>query len=79
MPEYSKFPFMIECKNQEKVQLWQFWNQARDQATPGNREPVLVVSGNHRPILAIMEIDTLLNLQKTVNDLEETIKTLKSD
>lgn len=62
----TKLPYTIECKNQETVRLWEWWQQARDQGT-FQRPPVLMVGGNYRPILAIMDINDWLNLVKGVN------------
>ena len=62
-----QFPFVIECKNQEKVKIWEWWKQARSQA--GLRKPMLVFSGNHRPILAVVRLEDILDLQAEVNDL----------
>jgi hypothetical protein len=61
-----EFPFTIECKNQEKIRFWEFWEQAREQK--GYKPPMLVISGNHRPILAVVEIEELLNLIRTANE-----------
>jgi len=59
---YNRY-YSIECKNQEKVQLWKWWDQARSH--PANaKPPVLMISGNYRPILAVMDIDEFLNLVK---------------
>jgi len=55
--------FMIECKNQEKVKLWEWWQQARKEGS-NFKPPVLCISGNHRPILAVMDIEDWLNLVK---------------
>lgn len=55
--------YMIEAKNQERVSLWPWWEQARNQGKP-MKPPVLMVSGNHRPILAIMDISDWLDLVK---------------
>ena len=59
---YNRY-FSIECKNQERVTLWEWWNQASSH--PANyKPPALVVSGNYRPILVVMDIDDWLNLVK---------------
>lgn len=59
---YNKH-YSIEAKNQERVQLWSWWAQARSQVQ-FNKPPVLAISGNHRPILVVMDIDDWLNLVK---------------
>lgn len=64
---FTALPYSIECKAQERVALWEWWDQARGQARLG-RPPVLVVGGEHRPELAIIDLDTLLNLLKIEQD-----------
>ena len=53
--------FSIECKNQEKVRLWEWWQQAVNQKG-FNKPPALMISGNYRPILVVMDLDDWLNL-----------------
>jgi hypothetical protein len=63
---YTALPFHFECKNQEKVKLWEWWEQARNQTN--YKPPVLVVSGNYRPILCILDANDFLNLIKQNDD-----------
>ena len=55
--------FKIECKNQETVKLWAWWDQARRYYN-ASKPPVLAISGNYRPILVVMDLDDWLNLVK---------------
>jgi hypothetical protein len=59
----SKLPLSIECKNQEKLRLWDWWDQCRNQRI-GNRIPVLAISSNNRPILMAVDLDDFINLLK---------------
>jgi len=61
--------YHIECKNTEKHRLWEEWEQAEAQC--GFKTPVLVVSSNFRPDLAIIKLDDLLNLLKIEKDYLE--------
>lgn len=63
-------PMIFEAKNQENVKLWQFWEQAKSQERP-LKPACLVVSGNYRPMLAVVELDTLLNLLLEIKELGE--------
>ena len=65
---YTSLPYSFECKNQEKVKLWEWWEQARGQARMG-KPPVLIISGNFRPMLAVMDVELLLNFLKMEIDL----------
>lgn len=72
----NDYEYIDECKNQETVSLWKFWNQAKDQAS-GGRIPILHVGGNYRPILTVMEIETYMNLRKEIKDLKELLNESK--
>jgi hypothetical protein len=48
----EKFPYSIECKNQEKVNVWQSYAQAVDNS--GNYEPVCFIKrNNHKPLVIV--------------------------
>lgn len=70
--------FSIEAKNQEKVRLWEFWDQAEKARKPFS-PPVLMISGNYRPILAVMNLDDWLNLVKERNDWKELAEKLQKE
>jgi hypothetical protein len=57
----TNLPLAIECKNQEKIKLWEFWEQA-ERGRRAFKYPCLIVSGNYRPELAVMKFEDLLNL-----------------
>ena len=62
-----------ECKNQEKVQLWAWWEQAKSQAK-GLQRPLLHVSGNYREILTVMRVEDYMHLRACEKQLEELLK-----
>lgn len=70
---FTKLPYSFEIKNQEKVSLWQWFRQAQAQSTI-SKPPILCVSGNFRPILAIMDMPTFLNLLLEVKQLTEMLE-----
>lgn len=57
----DKFPFSIECKNVEKINLWKSWAQA-DANCPSTLSPLLVIARNRTEPLAILRLEDLLNL-----------------
>lgn len=57
---YTQY-YSIECKNQEKVKLWEWWEQTVSEKHLA-KPPVLAVSGNFRPILVVMSVDDWLDL-----------------
>lgn len=70
--------FSIEAKNQERIRLWEFWEQAESQRKPFS-PPVLMVSSNYRPILAIMDLSDWLSLVKEARDWKEAYEKLKKE
>ena len=41
----EKFPYSVECKNQEKINLWESYNQAQQNSK--NHEPVVILKRNN--------------------------------
>jgi hypothetical protein len=50
-----------ECKNQERLNLWESWEQCKANANKEELPPVLVVKRNRSDILVITDIDTYLD------------------
>lgn len=64
---FTVIRYCFEAKAHERVQLWPWWEQARYQTRMG-LQPVLVVGGDDRPPLAVMDLEALLNLIKIEAD-----------
>ena len=58
-----QWPYSVECKNQEALNVWSSWDQAC--ANAGNYEPVLFIKKNYRPVLAVVRADHFLQLSTT--------------
>jgi Holliday junction resolvase len=71
----NDYQYLDEVKNQERVKLWEWWEQAKAQATH-NRVPVLHITANHRPILTVLAVEDYMQLRKEINDLREAINVL---
>ena len=54
-------PFDIECKNQEKLNIWSAIQQAEDNTKEG-RIPMLVFSKNRSKTYCVVELSKLLDL-----------------
>jgi len=65
-------PYSIECKNSERHNIWKEWEQAESEAKM-SEEPILCISGNYRPVLAVIKLDTLLNLLQMRKQLFDSI------
>jgi hypothetical protein len=56
-------PFDIECKNQEKLNVWSSFEQA-EQNTSDGRIPLLVFKRNRSPVYAMLRFEDLLWIMK---------------
>ena len=54
----TSLPYRFECKNQERLNLWDWWDQCY--ADRGYKTPVLVFSSNNRPIMVTLKADDFL-------------------
>lgn len=68
--------FSIEAKNQETIKVREWWQQTKA-ATPGYKQPLLVIALNDYEELAILKLDDLLQLIKQNRDDTETIIKLR--
>ena len=55
-------PYSFECKNVEKLNIWQALDQA--EANSGKCDPVVVIKRNRTKDYAVVELDSWLNLIK---------------
>ena len=54
----QKFPYSIECKNQEKINIWESYKQANENSK--DYEPVVVLKrNNHKPLVLWSIISTI--------------------
>ena len=58
----EKFPYSIECKNQEKVNVCQAYAQAIDNS--GDYEPVCFIKRNNQKPLVIVDAEYFVELHK---------------
>jgi len=57
------FPFSIECKNQEKWNIHEFWKQTLSNLIP-NTKPLLIIKRNREIPLVVMKFNDLLEIIK---------------
>ena len=58
----KKFPYSIECKNQEKLNVWESYSQAVDNCN--NYEPVVVIKRNNHKALVVVDAEYFVGLHK---------------
>ena len=61
-------PYSFECKNQERLSIWEALNQAEENCE--DRVPILVFKRNRSKTYAVIEFDSFLNLIGEDNDRE---------
>ena len=58
----KKFPYSVECKNQEKLNVWESYSQAVDNCN--NYEPVVVIKRNNHKALVVVDAEYFVGLHK---------------
>ena len=58
----EKFPYSIEWKNQEKINIWSAYEQASENA--GDYTPLVVVKRNRSKPLILIDAETFIDLHK---------------
>ena len=56
----EKFPYSIECKNQEKVNIWSAMKQSRENC--GKYEPIVVLKKNNEKPLVLLDAEYFVKL-----------------
>ena len=58
----EKFLYSIECKNQEKLNVWSAYDQA--ESNSGNYEPLVVIKRNRQKPLVVLDAEYFMKLHK---------------
>ena len=56
----DKFPFSVECKNVQKLNVWDAYEQA--QANSNGYEPIVVMKKNHKKPLVVLDAEHFIEL-----------------
>ena len=56
----EKFPFSIECKNVEKLNVWEAYEQAKENS--GKYEPIVVMKKNRKKPLVVIDAESFIKL-----------------
>ena len=62
----NKFPYSIECKNQESLNIWKAWDQAN--GNKGIYEPMIVIKKNGVKPLIVVDAESFLDMIKEKNN-----------
>ena len=58
----EKFPYSIECKNVEKLNVWEAYKQASENSK--NYEPVVVMKKNNHKTLVVLDAEHFVKIHK---------------
>ena len=61
----EKFPYSIECKNVEKLNVWEAYKQAEENSK--NYEPVVVMKRNNHKTLVVIDAEHFVKIHKDFN------------
>jgi hypothetical protein len=56
----EKFPFSVECKNVEKLNVWDAYDQAK--ANCNGYEPIVVMKKNHKKPLVVIDAEYFIEM-----------------
>ena len=62
----AKFPYSIECKNQESLNIWKAWEQAN--GNKGLYEPLVVIKKNGVRPLVVLDAENFLDMIRNFNN-----------
>ena len=62
----TKFPYSVECKNQESLNIWKAWEQAN--GNKGLYEPMVVIKKNGVRPLVVLDAENFLEMIKEFNN-----------
>ena len=55
----EKFPFSVECKNVEKLNVWEAYEQAKSNCN--GYEPIVVMKKNHKKPLVVVDAEFFIH------------------
>ena len=58
----EKFPFSVECKNVEKLNVWDAYEQAKSNSS--GYEPIVVMKKNHKKPLVVLDAEHFISMVK---------------
>ena len=59
----AKFPYSIECKNQESINVWKSYEQAVENS--GDYEPIVIIKRNKSKPLVLIDAEHFVSLLKS--------------
>ena len=71
-------PISVECKNQEKLNIWEAIDQC-EKNTPSGATPIVIFKRNRSEVYSVLKWDNLLGLySKKPEETDERVKRVKT-
>lgn len=71
--EQQQFPYAIECKNVERLNIWAAWDQANENCM--GLHPMLIIKKNRTDTLAVVQAEHLFELVHELHKLRSENET----
>lgn len=68
------FPYSVECKNVEKLNLYDAWHQCETNAKDDGLFPLLVIKKNNESVLVVLDAEIFM---KEIPEIETNLRTLQ--
>ena len=65
------FPYSVECKNQEKLNIWSAYDQAKENS--GKYTPIVVLKRNNVKPLVLIDAQDFIDIHKRIRTLQNII------
>ena len=65
------FPYSVECKNQEKLNIWSAYDQAKENS--GNYTPIVVLKRNNVKPLVLIDAQDFIDIHKRIRTLQNLL------
>jgi hypothetical protein len=66
------FPYSVECKNQEKINIWSSYKQASENS--GKYTPIVVLKRNNVKPLVLIDAQDFIDIHKRIRTLQNIIE-----
>ena len=71
----QRFPYSIECKNQERVNIWSAYEQASENS--GEYEPLVILKKNRAKTLCLIDFDAFVKLHEWKHQPIQSLQNIK--
>ena len=68
----EEFPYSVECKNQEKLNIWSAYKQASENS--GKYTPIVVLKKNNVKPLVLIDAQDFIDIHKRIRTLQNIIE-----